>query len=125
MAFFDIPKRVHGKYIERMSWTFSEGRLVSWEAEPSSLFQWVLDGMSGDKDRIGHFLIGLNPGMKPGYPFDEIAEGMVSIGIGFNERYGGQNKGAGMFIATMSKATVKADGKEVVKNGFIAKRNQR
>lgn len=117
---FDLPNHIWGGTVEGLEWFFESGKLKSWKASKGSeLFKRGLEGMSGDKDRIGLFMIGLNPAYKAGYPLSEIALGTVSIGIGKNEEYGGKNKGVGVFTACMSGTTVEVDGKMIMKGGEL------
>ena len=115
---FDLPNHIWGDTVEGLEWFFEKGKLVSWKAtKGSESFRKVLEGMGGDKDKIGLFMIGLNPAYRAGYPLSEIALGTISIGIGTNEQYGGRNKGIGVFTAYMSGANVEVDGRSIMANG--------
>lgn len=117
---FDLPNHIWGKSVEGLEWFFEEGRLISWRAaKGSESFKEVFDRMSGDRDRIGLFMLGLNPAYKAGYPLSEIALGTISIGIGNNEDFGGENRGVGVFTACMSGATVEVDGRPIMLDGRI------
>ncbi len=117
---FDLPNHIWGGTVGGLEWFFERGKLKSWKASKGAeLFKKSLEGMSGDRDRIGLFMIGLNPVYKAGYPLSEIALGTVSIGIGKNEEYGGKNKGVGVFTACMSGATVEVNGKMIMKDGEL------
>jgi leucyl aminopeptidase (aminopeptidase T) len=118
---FDLPNHIWGEIVEGLQWIFEKGKLISWKAaKGSKSFEKILEGMSGDKDRIGLLMIGLNPAYKPGYPLSEIALGTISIGIGNNERFGGKNKGTGVFTAYMSSGTIEIDGKRIMTDGKLA-----
>ncbi len=117
---FDVPQLSLGKSIKGMKWVFENGRLVDVEAEENlEIFMRFYEGMTGNKDRIGRFIVGLNPAIKPYGILTELALGTVSIGIGYNEDLGGKNKGTAHYNATITKPTVEVDGETVVKNGKL------
>jgi hypothetical protein len=51
---------------------------------------------------------------------DYIVEGAVQIGIGDNEYIGGKNSSSFGMAGTVSKATLKIDGRTIIKNGRIS-----
>jgi len=80
---------------------------------------------SGAKNVISSFSIGLNPAMKPMDTgeqnwFPQQAAGLVIVGVGNNQLYGGVNQtnyaGWGWAIPN---ATVTVDGKVIVKDGKL------
>jgi hypothetical protein len=78
-------------------------------------------GASGDKDRLGSFSIGINPkaqviGLGGA---DELALGGVTIGIGYNKDFGGNNDTTVGFAQTLGKATVEVDGKPILQEGKV------
>ena len=77
----------------------------------------LFEKASGDRDKIGYIQIGLNPKAQYGYLMDYIVEGAVQIGIGDNEYIGGKNNSSFGLAATLGKATLKLDGKTLIKNG--------
>jgi len=120
VVIFDVPQLSLGKNIKGMKWFFENGRLVDVEAEENlEIFMRFYEGMTGNKDRIGRFIVGLNPAIKPYGILTELALGTVSIGIGHNEDLGGKNKGTAHYNATITKPTVEVDEETVVKNGKL------
>jgi len=117
---FDLPIFSLGKRIKKLVWEFQDGKLTAFHAKENlDIFKRIYENMSGDKNRIGRIIIGLNPEIKPHGIFDSLILGSVSIGIGFNEEIGGKNKGTSCFFGTISKPTVKIDNKIIIKNGKI------
>jgi leucyl aminopeptidase (aminopeptidase T) len=118
---FDRPLQQMGFNIAGIKWQFKKGKLVSMKAkknlEPISK---QFEKASGDKDKIGFLQIGLNPKAEYGYLMDHIVEGAVQIGIGDNEYIGGKNSSSFGMVATLSRATLKIDGKPIIKNGKIS-----
>nr|MDO8134080.1 hypothetical protein [Candidatus Njordarchaeum guaymaensis] len=54
---------------------------------------------------------------KTGFLYNPIVLGTATIGIGDNRELGGENESSWMFNVTVSKPTVKLDGKPLVKKG--------
>lgn len=117
---FDRTLQTMGLNVQGIELTFKDGRVTSMKAK--SNFEPVskqFDGASGDKDRISFLQIGLNPKAEYGFLNDYIVEGAVQIGIGDNEYIGGKNASSFGIAATLSKATLEIDGKEIIKNGRL------
>jgi leucyl aminopeptidase (aminopeptidase T) len=114
----DVPLPHVGKLIHNLRWTFKKGKVVEFKASKNlKAAKDFYDFAHGDKDRIGFLNFGINPNAKVGYLMNSIANGVVSIGIGGNKEFGGKNDSGYGFAGVMSKATVKIDGKTIVKNG--------
>lgn len=111
----------YSKLAQGLKLTFSNGRVKSFEeVEPEAApIKPMYEGARGDKDRIGWLCIGINPKAKAGYYVNGIAQGAVTIGVGANKEIGGKNDSGLGFGATMTAATVKLDGKVIVKNGEL------
>ena len=117
---FDVPQLSLGKCIKGLKWVFKNGRLVDVKADENlEIFMRFYEGMTGDKDRIGRFIIGLNPAIKPYGILTELSLGTTSIGIGYNEDLGGENKGTAYYNATITKPTVKVDGEVIMIDGKL------
>ena len=115
---FDLPVYQVSKVIEGLKWTFKSGKVVDYDAKKNieAIKEWWKQA-KGDKDRIGAIYFGINPIGKLGYLDDCSVRGAVSISIGDNRNYGGQNDSDYIFEGTLSKATVELDGKLFIKEG--------
>ncbi len=101
-----------------------EGKLHNFIAdEGAKCFEETMAPYTGPKDMFGYFSIGLNPALKviekEGDYRPSNAAGMVWIGFGDNQIYGGNNKTQGGFYFPIVNATVEIDGKTVVKDGKL------
>ncbi len=118
---FDADNPYMGRTIQGLRWTFKDGRVIQFVGGPTTRplkKEW--EHASGDKERIGYFAIGFNPRAETGYTVNNLAYGAVSVGLGGNEDLGGRNKPGFNYVGTIRGATVKADGRAVVKNGRIS-----
>ncbi len=119
---FDTPQALMGKMLKGFTMKFQNGKLSSFDAKENlDAFSGMYRGASGDKDRLGGFSIGLNPmaqvmGMAGS---DELSLGGVTISIGSNRDYGGDNDTTFGYAQTLSMATVEVDGRILVKDGKI------
>ncbi len=113
------------KPLTDISFTFKKGLLTNFKAaKGSACFQKKVAQYPADVFKFSYFSIGLNPALKviddrahyrPG-----DAAGMVWIGIGDNTLYGGNIKAQnGSFSFPIVNATVKVDGKTIVKDGRL------
>lgn len=115
---FDRPIPRSGKLIQGMNWKFDAGRVVDFSAKQNlSAVKNRWDMATGDRDKIGSFILGVNPKAKFGFNIDPLVRGAVSIGIGENRHLGGKNNTDFAIAGTLSKATVELDGTPIVKNG--------
>ena len=113
--------------IEGLTLDFKAGKLVSMTAraglEPLKKAYDKLTGQSAvGKDQFSVIDLGINrslvlgPKAKRG---DYAPAGMVSIGYGGNQQYGGENKAFGGYETNLPGCTLKLDGKVVVENGVL------
>jgi leucyl aminopeptidase (aminopeptidase T) len=105
---------------EGLSLEFKRGRVVRYSAEKGiEPFEDYMKPSQGDVDRFAFFGLGLNPGLEHGFTQDDKVLGGVTMGIGGNEDKGGKNRTScnRHWWASMTKATVKIDGKTVLKDG--------
>lgn len=115
---FDRPLPRSGKLIQELGWRFDAGLVVDFSAKQNlSAVKNRWDMATGDRDRIGSFILGVNPKAKFGFNIDPLVRGAVSIGIGENRYLGGKNNTDFAIAGTLSKATVDLDGTPIVKNG--------
>lgn len=115
---FDRPLQQLGLNIPGIELKFKDGKATSMKAKKNfEVISKLCEKASGDRDKIGYIQIGLNPKAQYGYLMDYIVEGAVQIGIGDNEYIGGKNNSSFGLAATLGKATLKIDGKTLIKNG--------
>lgn len=122
---FNQPLQQMGFNVSGIKWHFKEGKLTSMTARKN--LEPILkqfEKASGDKDKIGFLQIGLNPKAEYGYLMDYIVEGAVQLGIGENEYLGGKNSSSFSMAATLSKATLKIDGKTIIRNGQLLQKSK-
>lgn len=123
LVVYDLPVAVgHGKHIEYLKMNLVDGKVVQYSAKKGvEFFENYMNSGHGDVDRFGFFGIGLNPDLRPGFTQDDKVLGGVTVGIGGNEDKGGKNRTVGNrhWWACMSRATVKFDGKNVLKDGRL------
>lgn len=116
----DMAVPIIGTVIKGISWEFQKGRLVKHSAETNyDAFQKLYEPSTGDKDQVANLSIGLNHVVKPGFLADYMSLGTVTIGIGENQSLQGENNSTFQFQASLSKATVTADGQPIVHNGKL------
>ncbi len=117
---FNTTTPYSGLTIGKVKWRFTNGRLTSFETETSSKKLKELWSLAkGDKSKLATFSLGYNPQAETGYTVSQIALGAVTVGIGGNTFLGGTNKSGFGFAHTLTGATVKADGKTILKNGKL------
>ena len=111
---------IFGSKIRNLRWRFRNGKLIEVVADENlHLFTKFYEKISGDRDRIGRLIIGLNPAMKPNNLFDTLIKGAVSIGIGDNSDIGGMNRATAHYSITLINATLKLDDEVIIENGRI------
>ncbi|MHB1908794.1 MAG: aminopeptidase [Nitrososphaerales archaeon] len=116
---FDRPSLFDSKRLEGLKLSFANGKLNSYSATQNlSLFSKPYKAAVGDKDKIGAISIGLNPKLSYGFNQDFHVSGAITVGLG-SLGEGDNNKTEFSFIATLSKATVKAGKKIIIENGKI------
>jgi leucyl aminopeptidase (aminopeptidase T) len=108
------------KRIKGLTLQFNHGKVVKYTVESGiETFEDYMETGQGDIDKFAFFGVGLNSGLKHGFTQDDKALGGVTIGIGGNEDKGGKNRTSGNrhWWASMTRATVRVDGKIVLKDG--------
>ncbi len=118
---FDTPRALKGRLIVDLQLVFERGRVKEFHSKKyEDVFREVFEATQGDKDRIGHFALGLNPKIELiGYPSDELALGTATIGIGANKGNGGLNDSSFEFSGTLTKPTVDVDGSPIIVDGKL------
>jgi len=103
---------------------FISGKMTSFTAKNNAqCFEKMYAAYGGDKDRIATIQIGLNPALRVMEDKSEFrpqdAAGMVMLGMGQNQLFGGNNKTEfGWFIPVVN-ATVSVDGNTIIKDGKL------
>lgn len=109
------------KLVEGINWKFDNGNVVSFEGKKNiSLMKDRWLESTGDKGKFGYIRFGLNPNARPGFLFDRIIRGAITVVIGDNRWVGGTNKSDMAWGATSVAATVKLDGKIIIDKGKMA-----
>ncbi len=118
---FDSPRALKGRLISDLELVFDKGRVKEFHAKRfEDVFREVFSATQGDKDRIGHFAIGLNPRIELiGYPSDELSLGTATIGIGANKGNGGLNDSSFDFSGTIAKPTIEIDATALMTEGRL------
>ncbi len=117
---FNTTTPYAGRTIGRVKWRFTNGKLTIFETDPNSKkIREDWSNSSGDKSKLAFFSIGFNPKAETGYTTNQIALGAVTVGIGGNTFFGGTNKSGFGFAHTLTGATVKADGRIILKSGKL------
>lgn len=104
--------------------TFDGGRISDISAvNGAEAFADFVATHSGDRDRISHIGIGVNPGIK--HPtglttIDECKSGMVFVALGENRFMGGKNESTLNIDLVCSGATVLCDARYLVREGRLA-----
>ena len=118
---FDLPIPQRGKLIKGLEWEFRDGMVSSFKAKTNGdMIIPVWEKATGDRSRFAYFGIGFNPAAKTGYLHNNIASGVVTIGIGDNKILGGKNLSTFGFQGALKKSMVTIDNKTVVANGKLA-----
>lgn len=121
-AVFDFAFR-GGRVIRDLELDIMDGRVSLLGAGRGSRdFERTLAFARGDKDRIGEFAIGLNPGVDrfTGYALaDEKRRGTVHLALGDNRLFGGDNASTIHWDLFIEKPTVTVDGRPLVEAGEL------
>jgi len=104
--------------------TFDGGRISDLSAANSpEAFADYMGTHSGDRDRISHIGIGVNPGIRRPTgltTIDECKSGMVFVALGENRFMGGENESTLNIDLVCSGATVLCDNRYLVREGRLA-----
>jgi len=116
----DCPVPYLGQTMRGVRIAFKDGK-ATWSAGENETVQrpsW--EKAEGPKDRLAALGIGLNPAIRTGFLQDDLASGVLEIGIGDNTEFGGRNKTSFYLGGRLTTATVHIDDKIVVKGGRLA-----
>ncbi|MFC1550753.1 aminopeptidase [Candidatus Neomarinimicrobiota bacterium] len=112
-----------GETIEKLTLEFESGKLISMTAKSNlDLYKEAYDKADEGKEEFSFVDIGINPDVKiiPGSKMVAwMVSGFVTVGHGSNTWAGGDNKSTYGSAYYLSNATVKVDGKTIVKNGIL------
>ena len=112
------------EYLTGATYIFQNGRMTSFTAKNNAqCFEKMYAAYSGDKDRIATIQIGLNPALRVMEDKSEFrpldAAGMVMLGMGQNQLFGGNNKTEFGWYIPIVNATVSLDGNTIIKDGKL------
>jgi aminopeptidase len=112
------------EYLTGATYIFQNGRMTSFTAKNNAqCFEKMYAAYSGDKDRIATIQIGLNPALRVMEDKSEFrplaAAGMVMLGMGQNQLFGGNNKTEFGWYIPIVNATVSVDGNTIIKDGKL------
>ncbi len=117
----DRPSYSLGRPVIGAEFEFKGGKLSTAAfSQNGEAFDRAFAGARGDKDRVGMLIFGLNPKVRPGFPQDAVAAGVITLTLGYNDELGGKNKTEFQFLAPLSTATVEVDGTKVIDAGRLA-----
>lgn len=117
----DVPQAFAARLVHNISWRFKDGKLVSFEGSKNiETMKSSWQSAKGDKDRLGTFLLGLNPKAKTGFLESDIVLGTVTLGIGDNKLQQGKNETSWYQQITATQPTIELDGKPFIKQGRLA-----
>ena len=105
---------------------FEKGRVVRVETDgDQALLDAEWNAQTGDKDRLGEFVLGCNPLLKPVpgstfQPYYGFGDGVMRLTIGENIESGGRNRSSLHRWLMLIDGTVKVGSMTVVKDGRVA-----
>lgn len=102
--------------------TFAGGRIVDLAGPGRERFEALIRPHCGDRDRISHIGIGLNPFLREGIGWtlvDEHAQGAVFVALGENRYLGGKNQSSLNIDFVLLDATLRIDGAVIVERGRL------
>jgi leucyl aminopeptidase (aminopeptidase T) len=116
----DVPEAYAGKLVYDISWVFEDGKLISFEGSRNlETLKSSWENAKGDKDRLGLFLVGLNPKAKTGFLENELVRGTVTLAGGENRLQGGKNETSWYQQITATQPTIELDGKRIMNQGNL------
>jgi aminopeptidase len=112
-----------GKEVEGLTLDFKAGKLVAMTARSDiRRIKAAYDGAPAGKELFSVLDLGINKSLSLGPQArrgDYAPAGMVSVGLGGNVGYGGENKTMYGYELNLPGCTLKLDGKTVVENGVL------
>ena len=124
-----FPGNLGGRFVGNLTFEFDGDRVTRLESQYHNDFVQAMWGLyTGDNDRIGEFIVGVNPALKqlPGSEMGKVMSyfgfgaGIVRFSIGSNVESGGSNetdfRHNWLFLLD---ATLKANGKTIIENGNL------
>jgi len=112
-----------GETIEKLTLEFESGKLISMTAKSNlGSYKELYDKADEGKDEFSFIDIGINPDVKiiPGSTMGAyMIAGLITVGHGNNTWTGGENNSTFGTAYFLTGATLKVDGKVVVKNGVL------
>ncbi|MFX0068233.1 MAG: aminopeptidase [Promethearchaeota archaeon] len=116
----DVPQAFAAKLVHDVSWVFEDGKIISFEGSKNlETLKSSWENAKGDKDRLGLFMLGLNPRAKTGFLENELVLGTVTLAIGDNKAQGGKNDTSWYQQITATQPTIELDGKPIIRQGQL------
>ena len=129
---FGFPAAGYGLNVNKwfdqgLRFFFEKGRVVRIETDGDQTqlnAEW--NAQTGDKDRLGEFVLGCNPLLKPVpgstfQPYYGFGDGVMRLTIGENIELGGKNRSSLHRWLMLIDGTVKVGNETIVKDGKITK----
>ena len=117
---FDRSTTYMGKWISGIRFDFKNGELTAYRAKGNAnVLKASYEKASGEKSKVAVLGIGLNPKARTGFLQDNIAAGVITVGIGGNDDVGGANKTDFYFPGVITKASLSVDGNTIVQDGKV------
>lgn len=116
----NIPLPQAGRWIEGITLKFERGRITEFTgAKNFEMLDSLYKNATGDKDRIGGLMLGLNTKAESGQLFNlnPIASGAITIIIADTRALGGKNRSNFGIPATISNGTLTIDNKTIIEAG--------
>ncbi|MGP8078248.1 MAG: hypothetical protein ACLQD8_01125 [Thermoplasmata archaeon] len=106
---------------EGAQWEIEGGRLRNyWYTDGAEAFESGFAAAPRGRETVSLFALGLNPAVAPGVPqAEDLEAGTVTLAIGGNSLYGGQNRCRFLSWITLGEATVTVDGTPLCDRGKI------
>jgi leucyl aminopeptidase (aminopeptidase T) len=129
---FGFPSAGYGLNVNKwfdqgLRFFFEKGRVVRVETDgDQAQLEAEWSAQTGDKDKLGEFVLGCNPLLKPvpgsGFqPYYGFGDGVMRLTIGENIESGGKNRSSLHRWLMLIDGTVKAGNETIVKDGKITK----
>jgi hypothetical protein len=127
---FGFPAAGYGLDVNRffddgLRFRFEAGRVVSVETDGDQAeFDRLWAAETGDKDRLGEFVLGCNPNLKPvsgcGFqPYYGFGDAILRLTLGENIESGGRNVSSTHRWLMLLNSTISVDGIVLVENGKL------
>jgi len=115
-----------GRAVGTLTYNFRDNRIVGLESQHDNAYVQAMWGLAtGDKDRIGEFNLGVNPALtmlperEKVIPYFGYGDGVIRISLGDDKESGGPYASSFQHWLFLTNATLKADGRTIVRDGKL------